>query len=395
VLCGLSLALAPVGVVLALVAAGRGLDLPEGRSSGLYLELASALGAVVFAVVGLVIARRARGNPIGWIFLGVGVAFALVSVATGYADLALYGGEAWPGAVWAAWLASWLVIVPAFVAPCVVAQLFPLGRPLPGRWVGVLWSSVIAAFYLVLPAAIGPGALGSYPDVDNPTGMPHWVGTALLDPVWALCIFGLLGLSLASLVTRFRRSRGVERQQLKWLAAAGGVSIAGLIVAFAFNDISPAVVGAAFVVAVAGLVSMPMAVAVAILRYRLYEIDRLISRTLVYGSVTVILGAAYAGLVLGGQAVFSSFAGGSNLAIAVSTLVVAALFLPVRGRIQRVVDRRFYRRRYDAQRTLEAFGARLRDEVDLDALASDLGSVVAETMQPASLSLWLRREAGR
>jgi uncharacterized membrane protein YbhN (UPF0104 family) len=135
---------------------------------------------------------------------------------------------------------------------------------------------------------------------------------------------------------------------------------------------------------------IPAAVAIAILRYRLYEIDRVISKTLVYGSLTVVLGAAYVALVLAGQAVFSSFAGGSDLAIAVSTLVVAALFLPVRARVQRFVDRRFYRRRYDAQRTLAAFGTRLREQVEIDGLRADLEEVVRETMQPAHVSLWLR-----
>jgi hypothetical protein len=137
---------------------------------------------------------------------------------------------------------------------------------------------------------------------------------------------------------------------------------------------------------------MPVAVAIAILRYRLYEIDRIVSRTLVYGSLTVVLGAAYVALVLAGQALFSSFAGGSNLAIAISTLAVAALFLPVRSRVQHFVDRRFYRRRYDAQRTLESFGARLREQVELEGLSSDLVAAVGEALQPAQASLWLRRE---
>ena len=134
----------------------------------------------------------------------------------------------------------------------------------------------------------------------------------------------------------------------------------------------------------------PVTIGIAVLRYRLYDIDRLISKTLVYGALTVVLGAAYVGLVLAGQALFSSFAGGSNLAIAASTLVVAALFLPVRSRVQRFVDRRFYRRRYDAQRTLEGFGARLREQIDLGTLERDLRGVVTETMQPAHASLWLR-----
>jgi len=133
-----------------------------------------------------------------------------------------------------------------------------------------------------------------------------------------------------------------------------------------------------------------IAIGIAILKYRLYEIDRIISRTLVYGGLTVVLGAVYIGFVLAGQALFSSFAGGSNLAIAASTLAVAALFLPARSGVQRFVDRRFYRRRYDAQRTLEGFGARLREQVDLETLRSDLGTVVEETMQPAHVSVWLR-----
>jgi hypothetical protein len=181
----------------------------------------------------------------------------------------------------------------------------------------------------------------------------------------------------------------VERQQLTLLVAAGVVVAMALIVGgpigalMGSEDLGIAII-------LLGMLSVPVAIGVAMLRYRLYEVDRVISRTLVYGGLTLILGAAYSVLVVAGQAIFSSFAGGSNLAIAASTLVVAALFLPLRVRLQRVVDRRFYRRRYDAQRTLERFGARLREEIDLELLTADLRGVVDETMQPAHVSLWLR-----
>jgi hypothetical protein len=179
---------------------------------------------------------------------------------------------------------------------------------------------------------------------------------------------------------------------MKWLATAGAVPVVLFGLSFVIETIEPssAALPIVFVAGFSGLMLIPAAVAVAIRRYRLYEIDRVISRTLVYGALTVILGAAYAGLVLAGQAVFSSFAGGSNLAIAVSTLVVAALFLPLRTRVQQLVDRRFYRRRYDAQRTLAAFSTRLRHQVELSGLCADLESAVDRAVQPAHVSVWLR-----
>ena len=388
-----AMALAPVGIALGAAGQSR-LDLPAGRESELLVELLAAVAAVTFGVVGALIARERPRNPIGWIFLGSALTLAVMGAAYGYADLALYGGQRWAGGVWAGWLASWLLIVPVFVGPCLVAQLFPDGRPLTPRWRAVLQLSVAASAYVALAPALGPGRLGSYPTVENPAALPAPLGDLLVDPTWAVAILGLFSLSLASIVLRFRRSRGIERQQLKWLALAGAVAIVALAAALWVESAPspwPTIVGA---VAFAAFALMPVAVAVAIFRYRLYDVDRVVSRTLVYGSLTVILGAAYAGLVLAGQWAFSSFAGGSNLAIAVSTLAVAALVLPLRRRLQRVVDRRFYRRRYDAQRTLEAFGARLREQVELDALAADLRAVVAETMQPAYVALWLR-EASR
>jgi hypothetical protein len=190
-----------------------------------------------------------------------------------------------------------------------------------------------------------------------------------------------------SVVVRFRRSTGDERQQLKWMTLAAVFLAAAVVV--------PTVLGLKNTDLLFSLayVLFPLSVGIALFKYRLYDIDRLINRTLVYVTLTAVLGGVYVGLVLGGQALFASFAGSGNLAIAISTLLVAALFLPARSRVQRFVDRRFYRRRYDAQRTLEGFGARLRDEIDLETLSAALGSVVQETMQPSRVSLWLRKDA--
>jgi hypothetical protein len=392
-LFGLAVALAPVGIGLALVGERRGLDLPADTGSELILAVFAGVAALLFAVVGLLIAREAPGNAIGWLFLGSASALALVSVAYGYTEFSLDAGGEWIGTAWAGWLASWLIIVPAFTAPCLIAQLFPDGRPMAGRWRGLFRLSVGLAAYLALAPALQPGPLGDFPTIDNPTGLPNWVDDVLVDPTWGAAIFTLFWVSLASVAVRFRRSRGVERQQLTWLALAAGVAIAGLALAFAFLGVVNWLSNVFMAVAALGFVMMPLAVAVAILRYRLYEIDRIVSRTLTYAVLTAVLAAAYAGLVLGSQALFSSFAGGSDLAIAVSTLVVAALFLPVRSRVQGFVDRRFNRRRYDAQQTLEAFGVRLRDQIELDALARDLRGVVSETMQPVHASLWLRTGA--
>jgi hypothetical protein len=383
--------LAPLGVVLALLGQHRGLDLPDGRGTQLFVELAMAVAGLLYAVVGLLIARAQPSNSIGWIFLASAPALALSSAANGYADLAFYGGEAWRSAVAAAWLASWLLIVPVFVSPCLIAQLFPSGAPMEGRWRGVARISVVFGAYLALGPALAPGPLGSYPDVSNPAGLPGVAGELIVDPTWGVAIIGLFVLSLVSIVVRFRASRGVERLQLRWLALAGGTAIGAFLVALTVGDAVGGAWGAATGdLGLACMALIPIAVGVAILRYRLYEIDRIVSRTLAYAVLTVILGAIYAALVLAGQAVFSSVAGGSNLAIAVSTLVVAAVFLPLRSSVQAVVDRRFYRRRYDAQRTLEGFGSRLRDQVDLEILAVDLERTVAETMEPAHVSVWLR-----
>jgi hypothetical protein len=353
-------------------------------------DLPDLLMVLSFVVVGAFVTVKRPDNLVGWALSLSGVGLLAGGVLGAYSELALLAKpEAeLPGGAVAGALSpgSW---TPLVAGVFLLFLVFPGGR-VPPRWRRVV-PFVLAGYASVWFAiATTPGELEPPVDAfENPlafTSSDAWV--VAIYPVIAACQTCLV-LAAISLILRFRRSRGDERQQFKWLAASAGFLALALPFATAFNfsDV-------AGIVMTAALIALPVSVGVAILRYRLYDVDRLISRTLVYGALTVFLGAAYAGLVLAGQAVFSSFAGGSDLAIAGSTLVVAALFLPLRSRIQGFVDRRFYRRRYDAQRTLEAFGARLREQVDLQTLQADLRGVVQETMQPAHASLWLRRGAG-
>ncbi len=396
-LLGLTVVLVPVGVALAVVGVHRDPQLGDGWESRLLLTGIGGAAALLFALVGSFIVRAEARNAIGWIFLGSGVLLAAVVAEFGYVDVAQTRADSLPAADWVEWVGSWSFLLPVFIAPAIVAQIFPDGRPLPGRWRWLLWITVATAVESVIASALDPTALDAH---RLPFGLPEGIGDAaerLNDAGGLVLAPAIFTASLAALVVRFRRSRGVERQQMKWLAFAGAVPVSAFTLSFLISPFfdEGLLVDVVFIIGFTGLMLIPVAVAVAILRYRLYEIDRVISRTLVYGSLTVILGAAYVALVLAGQAVFSSFAGGSDLAIAASTLVVAALFLPLRSRVQRFVDRRFYRRRYDAQRTLEAFGTRLREQVELDGLRADLEGVVRETMQPAHVSLWLQPEARR
>jgi hypothetical protein len=340
---------------------------------------------LVSAVVGALVASRLPANPIGWILLGLVAALGLTGILEGYVALAL-GDDRVTGAVqWAALYAGdvWLVFLAALF---LVLLLFPNGRLPTPRWGIVLWCGLAGLLISGVPVLLRPGALDGYPRIKSPIGVENDAVPWLLAPGFVLFSASLVG-GAASLVVRFRRARGIERQQLTVLAAAGVFATASFLPYWLLGSVSEDLAGA---VTLVGILAIPVAIGVAMLRYRLYDIDRVISKTLVYGALTVLLGAAYTGLVLVGQAVFSSFAGGSDLAIAVSTLVVAALFLPLRARLQRFVDRRFYRRRYDAQRTLEAFGARLREQVQLETLTGELCAAVDETMQPAHVALWLR-----
>jgi MFS family permease len=343
-----------------------------------------ALMAIVYGVVGLLVASRQPENPIGWIFLGASLFTGLANVTDAYAAsfnqtrdgpqllgraAAAYGEVAWMP----------FILVPATF----LLLLFPTGHLLSRRWRWVARCAGIGIAGAFVFVGVDPGPIPTYPQLTNPFGVHSPLLTPLQVIASSLVGIGVIGSSV-SLVVRFRRARGVERQQLKGLALAGGV----VAVTLALYGVVGA--GTADVLSAIGVLGLPAAAGVAILRYRLYDIDVVINRTLVYGALTAILAAIYVGSVLLLQLALSPFVEGSSLAVAVSTLAVAALFRPVRSRIQDVVDRRFFRSKYDAARTLTAFSSHMRDQVDLADIGADLLTVVSQTVQPTHASLWLR-----
>jgi hypothetical protein len=351
--------------------------------------LAAAI-VIGFAGVGALIASRQPGNLIGWLFCGIAVAGSLMSLSGGFADYWLDGNSASTalGELAASYGdVSWIPgILPAATF---LLLLFPNGRLPSRRWRPVAWCAGIGIALHFVGDFTDPGPLVDYPTVVNPYGVDSPV-LELVQGIGAFLLFVALVGSPLALVLRFRGAGHDERQQIKWLALAGAVAAATLVIAVVTWDLLGET--AANSVIMLSILALPVAAGVAVLRHRLYDIDVVINRALVYGALTATLAAAYVGSVLLLQLVLSP---SSDLAIAASTLAVAALFRPARARIQEVVDRRFYRRKYDAQRTLEAFAAHLRDEVELPALTGELAAVVHQTMQPAHVSLWLRApEAG-
>jgi hypothetical protein len=354
-------------------------------------ELVLGLVLLLFGWFGALIVSRRPHHPIGWLLCAFGIVAALTDFATEYA---VYGLLTRPGAVpaagAAAWLASWIFATElALLAGLLV--LFPSGRPPSPPWRGVLWLAgtgaglaVVGALALWPLRGISLLQLGT-PDPAGALGMLYNLGfwTAMA------ALFG----AVVALVVRFRRSRGAERQQIKWLVYA----VVVIVLSFPLPAVFGSMIGselAADVVYALLVAPIPIAVGVAILRYRLYDIDRLINRTLVYGLLTALLAGVYAAVVLVLGQLFGGVGGGApSWVVAGATLAVAALFQPARRRIQAIVDRRFNRRKYDATKTVEAFSVRLRDEVDLDALTAELLVVVDQTIQPTRASLWLRPSA--
>src|SRR5215218_293240 len=383
------------------------------RELGLGYAVFSTIGLLLYPTVGALVASRRPHNPIGWIFCGIGFLNAAQSFAVAYGDYSLvvrhgvgahaqhvpagidFGALA--GVKIMAWLSSWIGSdAIGLIGGVLLFLLFPNGRLLSSSWRPVMWTAVGAGAALFVVDAFIPGPLYTFPFITNPVGIGGTVGHILgmLDTIGLVVLLIALLASAGSLILRLRRAKGVERQQLKWFVYAATLATIGIVVSFAgaYVFASDLINAIGFFEGQLAVTALPVFTGIAILRYRLYDIDRIINRTLVYGSLTLMLALVYFGGVTATQALFTVLTGQEEqpqLAIVVSTLVIAALFTPLRRRIQSFIDRSFYRNKYDAPKTLEAFSTKLRDETDLNALSDDLVGVVRETMQPAHVSLWL------
>ena len=350
--------------------------------------------AIGFAPVGAVIVPRISSkNPIGWLFCVIGLLWAVMHFSAQYAIYTLLAvPSSLPASQAAAWMMCW-VWLPACGLIVFLLLLFPDGRLPNRRWRWFAWFSLLLTVVGVISQALAPGSVYYLRGIHNPLGVE---GLPNVGEQVQTVMFTLIFVSAGSLFVRWLRASGVERQQLKWFTYSSTLAISGVILTFTISDAIGALwlewVG--YVVLVVGFIGIPISMGIAILRYRLYNIDFLINRTIVYGLLTAILVALYFCGIVVLQRFFVLLTGQqSTLAVVASTLLIAALFTPLRRRIQSFIDRRFYRRKYDARKTLEAFSTQLRNETDLGALSDDLVGVVRETMQPAHVSLWLRTEA--
>jgi hypothetical protein len=380
----------------------------NGVTVGTVSETLTFVSFLAFPIVGALVASRHPRNLIGWICLADGLLWMVLAVTDQYR---LYGAAS-PGAVPFPVAVGtignqWLWIPTIGLLGIYLLLLFPDGRLPSRRWRPLAWFAGVAILVSSVIEGFAPGALENQGGVPNPFGIEElpWLSDAalILLPLLPLCILA----SALSLVLRFRRSGGEVRQQIKWVAFVASISgslyliamVSQLILAPVILDDSgrstalPLALEILFSVAVLGFAGIPLAIGFAVLKYRLYDIDVVINRTLVYGSLTAMLLALYFAGVSSTQAILRTFTGQEQqpqLAVVVSTLAIAALFNPLRRRIQSFIDRRFYRSKYDARKTLEAFSAKLREETDLETLNAELVRLVRETMQPEHVSVWLR-----
>jgi hypothetical protein len=384
----------------------RSADLPSNWRADLGVGgLVGGAFFLAFPLVGALIASKRPKNAVGWLCLAVGLLWSLSGVFDYYG----YYGAATPGSlpfpVVAAGVSDWIWVPAVGLLGTYVLLLFPDGRLPSRRWRPLAWLSGAVILLLSFGVMLAPGPLDNLAGVRNPFGIEgaEWltVGAYALLPLLPLCMLA----SALSLVLRYRRSGAEERQQIKWIAFAASVVVVvyaiAMIASFIFPAESWTTAGSVWwlnlltYAVLSSFTLVPIAVGIAVLKYRLYDIDVIVNRTLVYGSLTAMLIVLYFGGIVVLQSVFVLLTREqSTLAIVASTLLIAALFTPLRRRTQSFIDRRFYRRKYDARRTLETFSSKLRDETDLEALNAELVGVVRETMQPTHVSLWLLPETG-
>jgi hypothetical protein len=380
----LALTVAMIVFSLGSVVGPRGDELPNRPWWGVVAAVATVF--VSFPLVGAIVALRRPENLIGWLFLLIGLCMTTGFFATEYVWRALITGLPLPAIEIVAWLGEWTFLVAIALAFTWLPLLYPAGRLPTGRVRWLLWLSTAAIGAGIVATAVAPGPLTDYGGLPRPVeappafaGLAQALETTALPMVFA---FGLV--CCGTLLLRFRRSRSVERQQLKWfLFASGGAFVASLL---AVVQVSEPV----FLIAMLATACVPASAGIAILRYRLWDIDRLVSRTIGWALVTGTLVGLFGAAVIALQAALDGVTQGETLAVAVSTLLAAGLFQPLRRRVQAVVDRRFDRAAYDARRTADAFGERLRGQVAMDAVADDLRATIDVAVRPASQGLWLR-----
>jgi hypothetical protein len=357
---------------------------PGREQVGLLVEI--SLAVLVFGVTGGLIALRRPENPIGWILAGAAFLITVKACTGIYVDYGHYVHAGIPLWTLAAWLSNWSWIPAVGSYGTFLFLLFPTGRPPSRRWRWAGWLACAAITLAIVSVAFAPGKLDQFRYIENPLAAPGWlrgviaaanVGFPLLPLSAAACV--------ASIVARYRRAGPVERAQIKWVAFAGAFLVVGLVIDVGFNRFdqvtAPLIFGPFAAIAIACML--------AIQRYRLFEIDQIITRTLSYAIISATLAGMYALIALVPTAIFRTGHVPSGL-VAGAVLVVAALFRPVRRRVQNAVDHRFNRRRYDAEQTIDAFSVRLRDQIDIDTLRTDLETLVHHTMEPRHVSLWLR-----
>ena len=387
-LCALSSVLTALSVVLLALNYSQ----PNTPIYDYWLE--NTVFPISFSVIGAIIASRLPANPVGWLFCAAALVSALAHLCAEYATYALLAQpESLPAGAALGWLAYWVWTL--FIGCLALSLLlFPDGRLPPGKsWRWLAWLVVLSTIGGAVWIALSPGAMVYLGAVRNPLsieGLPNGY-----KPVQTIVFALLFVAAVSTLVLRLRRTTGIEHQQIKWPAYAAVIAAGSSLLQYTISDAmgSRWLEWAAYVVSIAALVGFPISLGIAIVRYRLYDIDVIINRSLVYGLLSAMLVTIYFGGVAIIQLIFRVLSGQEQqpqFAVVVSTLLIAGLFNPLRHRIQSFIDRRFYRRKYDAAKTLAAFNARLRDETDLAALSEDLVGVVRGAMQPEHVSFWLR-----